>query len=290
MIAWYNSYNVYSLLFRGGDLVERESFGSGPIDLIYSSSIKYIPLTTAILVLYKLKKSYLIKTVLLVIGLICAFPTSMARLAVPTFYFPLLFAFLPSLLAYNRLVVVLFFGILAVFPFLNNFRNYSATNELTFSVDYGFLLEGHFDAFQNFVRIMDLNIITYGNQFLGAMLFFVPRSIWPDKPIGTGHYLASQASYSFDNISATWYAEGWANFGFLGAASFSVFIGYLMGYLDKKFWNNQLAGIGKVIYLFLLGYLFFLLRGDLLSSLAYLIGTIVAIYLPYLIITKKVYL
>jgi hypothetical protein len=174
-----------------------------------------------------------------------------------------------------------------VFPFLDAFRRFSYDSEITLAINYSFLLSGHFDAFQNFSRIISIGFVSYGVQLLGVFLFFVPRALWPEKPIGTGHQLAENANYSFSNISATWYAEGWANFGFTGALLFSIFIGFLMAKLDKSVWSGKAGDFMKIFYMFLLGYIFFLLRGDLLSAFAYIIGTLVAISVPYYIVASS---
>lgn len=277
----FNNYNIYSLAFRGGELVDRSQFESGGANLVYSAVIRFIPISSAIIVLYKVRGSLFLKSFLLITGVVCAFPSGLARLQVPTYYFPLLFYFFPSMLKGNRLVCLLIFGFLFVFPFLDNFRRYSDGAEMVFSVDYEFLLGGHLDAFQNFARIISVGFVSYGVQLLGVLLFFVPRSVWESKPVGTGYQLAENANYSFNNISATWYAEGWANFGFLGAMMFALAIGYLMAKLDKLFWHGRANEFAKMFYLFFLGYMFFLLRGDLLSAFSYLVGTVLAVLVPY---------
>lgn len=284
VVLEFNNYSVFALILRGGDLVERSYFESSSANLISNSMLRFVPLSTAIIVMYKVRGANLFKLVILAIGVICAFPTGLARLQVPTYYFPLLFFLFPSMLKGNRLVFLLIFGFLFVFPFLDNFRNFYDGRSITFSISYEFLLGGHLDAFQNFARIIDVDFVTYGVQALGVILFFVPRNLWLDKPVGTGHELAEHLNYSFGNISATWYAEGWANFGVVGAAFSAVLIGFIMAKLDKIFWLKKPGEFLRLFYLFLLGYMFFLLRGDLLSASSYLIGVAVSILIPYVIV------
>ena len=285
-VLHYNNYNFQSLVFRGGEFVERSRFDSKSANLIYGSVIRFIPLSSAIVLLFMVRGSRLLKALLLVVGLICAFPTALARLQVPTYYFPILLYLFPSMIRGNRLVIVLLMGFIFVFPFLENFRNYSGDKEFILSIDYQFLLSGHMDAFQNFARMVSIDFVTYGAQLLGVLLFFVPRSIWPDKPVGTGYQMAENIGYSFNNVSATWYAEGWANFGLMGAMMFAVSIGYLMAKLDKMFWIRR-NRFFSVIYLYLLGYMFFIMRGDLLSAFSYLVGTMVALAIPFWIVYTK---
>ena len=119
--------------------------------------------------------------------------------------------------------------------------------------------------------------MTYGKQLLGALLFFIPRSIWPSKPFGSGYTVFTAFNNPFSNVSCPLIAEGYINFGLFGIIIFALMFGYLSSYLDCKFKNN----ISKrdsfiLLYPFLLGAYFFMLRGDLMSSYAYL--------LPYIII------
>ncbi|WP_129140515.1 hypothetical protein [Modicisalibacter coralii] len=286
LILYMNDFNVYSLVFRGGELVQRKSLDSVSSSLLYGFFIRFIPISTAIVMLFMVRGMWPIKALLLVIGVVSAFPTGLARLSVPTYYFPLLFFFFPRLLKNNRVPLLVSLGIVFVFPFLEGFRRYSSESGLSYSLDYKFLLAGHFDAFQNFTRIITDDFVSYGYQLLGVLFFYVPRSFWSSKPVGTGHALAEQENYNLANISATWYAEGWANFGFLGALLFSVLIGVVMAKLDRKYWLGHSRPFFRIMYLVLLGYVFFLLRGDLMSGMAFLIGTMMAIAVPYLIISR----
>ncbi|WP_136067210.1 hypothetical protein [Modicisalibacter radicis] len=286
LILYMNNFNIYSLVFRGGDLVERRSLDTVYSSLMYGFFVRFIPIATAIVMLFTVRNFYTLKAIFLFVGVLSAFPTGLARLSVPTYYFPILFFFFPVLIKNNRVPLMVALGIIFIFPFLEGFRKYSSNSDLAYSLDYKFLLAGHFDAFQNFTRIIGLDFVSYGYQLLGALFFYIPRGIWPSKPVGTGHVLAETANYNLKNISATWYAEGWANFGFLGALAFSVLIGTVMAKLDRKYWLGDPGPFYKIIYLVLLGYIFFLLRGDLMSGTAFLIGALMSIAVPYLIIRK----
>ena len=44
--------------------------------------------------------------------------------------------------------------------------------------------------------------------------------MWPDKPIGSGGFIAEQYDFFFDHISLNYWAEGYINFGILGGCSF----------------------------------------------------------------------
>lgn len=76
--------------------------------------------------------------------------------------------------------------------------------------------EGHFDSYQSILSVLNSEIITYGNQLLGVLLFWVPRSIWSNKPIGSGAFMAEITNLDFSNISMNYFAEGYINFGVFG--------------------------------------------------------------------------
>jgi oligosaccharide repeat unit polymerase len=124
--------------------------------------------------------------------------------------------------------------------------------------------------------------ITYFNQLLGSILFFIPRKFWIDKPISTGHlignYLIEHYDMWFNNLSNPLISEGYINFGIIGVILFAL----LLGIFNKIIDNFKKENIS--VYVFVSVYLIFLLRGDLMSSFAYLIGLICAIYIfPYII-------
>jgi hypothetical protein len=118
---------------------------------------------------------------------------------------------------------------------------------------------------------------TWGGQLLGAILFFVPRSVWPTKPIGSGAMLIKKelGRDAFSNISCPFIAEGMVNFGLIGVALFALFLGTLLTKLDKTYWEHfekESKAVCFAPYLFLVFMLFFVMRGDLLSSFAYVCG------------------
>jgi hypothetical protein len=56
------------------------------------------------------------------------------------------------------------------------------------------------------IKYSEIESITYGRQLVGALLFFVPSSLWPNKPIGSGtlvaeNMLMTRYSFWYTNIS-----------------------------------------------------------------------------------------
>lgn len=60
---------------------------------------------------------------------------------------------------------------------------------------------------------------------------------------------------------------------------FAVFLCWSFGLFDAAFWSAEGGGEGtllRVIYTFYVGFAFFLMRGDLLSATAFIVGFTVA--------------
>jgi len=160
---------------------------------------------------------------------------------------------------------------------------------------WNFMFLGSFDAYENFIHTIDFvkeNGIVYGKQLAGALLFFVPRSIWTGKPLGSGTYLAEFLSGKFEvanfNIGNPLIAEMYLNFHLLGIMIGAFLYGTVTALLDKRYWLSVEQGmIGqtcpagsidlyRLLYPFLLGLYLFNLRGDFMSSFAYSTGFVLA--------------
>lgn len=132
--------------------------------------------------------------------------------------------------------------------------------------------------------------ITYGLQLVGAFLFFVPRALWPSKPVGTGCMMFTDLGYSFTNVSAPLPMEGLLNFGYPGVILFALIFGWLFHRLDDHYWRQretspQQNTLLSVLYPFMLSPVFFLCRGDMLNSFSFIIG-FTAVYLALVILAK----
>lgn len=136
-----------------------------------------------------------------------------------------------------------------------------------------------FDAYSSLCRTMQYTAEhgpTGGRQLTGVALFYVPRSVWPTKPVGSGAFLFDQLGFEFKNVSCTFLAEGYINFGWWGSPLFTMLLAVCIFWYDDYYWHGhspetQLI-FARLFYLVALGMLFFILRGDLLSSFAYTVG------------------
>lgn len=283
VVSYYNDFNLTSVMTRGNiNNLDKTEVVSIAKQAIYIGIIRPLPLIL-FLIYYlkynnhnkKISKSPLRSKIALIllfgIAVFMVLPTSIPRFQAAALYIPILILFTP-IWSYRYIMPLSLLGaLLVIFPLLNLFRYYDPTNfQWKYSLD--FMTEGHFDAYQNFARLIELNLITHGEQLKTSILFFIPRSIWSEKSIGSGAYLANEANYSFNNISMPYIGEGYINFGVPGVIAFMFFLGILVGYLDKKYWDgkyNSHKNTYSFIYLLLLGLFFFIMRGDLLSSLSF---------------------
>lgn len=132
--------------------------------------------------------------------------------------------------------------------------------------------------------------LQYGYQLLSTILFWFPRSIWEDKGVASGQLLGEfmEQKYSMwiTNISFPIISEGYVDFGILGVVIYASIFAIISSKLDIIISQTK-----KPEYLFLalltsFSYIF-LIRGPLLSSLAYTVGVALAMYLSSKLFKKS---
>ncbi len=282
-----NNNSILSMLFRGGEFSEIIEMSSTSYLIIFRV---FQPLAMMCLLYYISSKSNntLVYFILTLSALITCSPLGMPRFSAAAMYIPLLLLVVPLLRKKNVFSIVFILGLLLVFPFLENFRNYSG-NSIQLGFNFDMFLQGHFDSYQNFALVVSDNIVTWGRQILGVIFFWIPRSAWPNKPIGSGAFIAEQQGFIFSNVSCNYFAEGFINFGYIGIFLFIIILSFATAKLDKMYWTISVYNKNtyfNVIYYVLIGMLFFILRGDLMSSFAYTIGFLFSIWLVYKVAGK----
>jgi hypothetical protein len=126
-----------------------------------------------------------------------------------------------------------------------------------------------FDGFQtsmNAVLYAKLYGHTLGAQLASSLLFFVPRSLWPDKGVSSGQMIAEALGYRFTNLSTPFPAEMYLDFSFVGVILGGLCVGYLYRRLDYLCAaavdyggpNLHLLMVGLIA-----GFTIFLMRGSL---------------------------
>ncbi|MBD3842567.1 MAG: hypothetical protein IE909_11925 [Campylobacterales bacterium] len=298
LVFYINDFSVAKVLFRGlvEDEVQQTISLNQSESLIFNSFLRPMPLILLAIYFYAYNQNLckfrggvyesFVLFIFFIISIFLVFPTSISRFQVAALYIPMLILFTNFWDKPYRMQITILSALLIVFPFLEKFRRF---NPETFSwkLDMDFLNHGHFDAYQNFVRVLENDFITYGNQLLGVVLFFIPRTLWETKPIGSGAALAESIGLSFSNISMPFLAEGYVNMGVLGVFTFMFVLGYILNLLDSVAWkikSMQRESLFLYYYYFLFGMIFFMMRGDLMSSFAFTLGlTVSFFFLVYLL-------
>jgi oligosaccharide repeat unit polymerase len=263
------------------------TFSSTSLTLLATIGIRAYVTAGMVLTIYNLTKNrkaidivlFLMQTVALLI--ICC-PTGIARYQMAMIYVGLLLVVFHFFKKGPWFILMMAFGLIIVFPFINAFRRISFgdvnlldTIKGVFGSFGDAFLEGDYDAYTMFIitqRYVAEHGLTNGMQLLGVFLFFVPRDIWPSKPVGSGQTVAEYFNWSFTNLSSPPMAEGYINFGIFGIVIFAAVFSLVMRRLDNGYWQKRNGAI-DFVYPFVLVFVFFIMRGDLLSSYAYTFGT-----------------
>lgn len=244
------------------------------------------------------RKNILIGLLFIIIIIFFVNPLGVARFLAFSLYIPLIYLNSKFRLSNSYLFLnFVFFGLIFIFPILDIFRWFAVGDYLNLAANFNleYYFAGHFDAFQNFCRVIDLNIVTYGEQFLGAIFFFIPRSVWPSKSVGTGFLLADKAGLSFNNISMPFVAELYLDFTFVGMIIGIILLGIIYRKIDDRIdkitntysFKNTIKLIAFSEFCCLQ---FYLLRGNFLGAFAFsstVLFTLFIIYIFYSIINLK---
>lgn len=280
-----NDFSFQSLLLRGYiDQELKVSSGSSAIAVMLETLFRLTPVFCFLYAVTSIPRRGLLKLILLALMLFSVFPTGVARFMAAFTYIPIFIFYIKPLRNAATFSNFLLINLILVFPFLDQFRFFRGLDELYFLPKVEFFMAPHFDAFENFASVVESGFVSHGYQLLGVLLFFVPRVFWPTKPVGSGFQLAADMNYAWNNISMPFLAEGYVNFGIAGVVLFSLALGIFMSKLDSHFASILASKHEKTfslaIYFFLIGALFFIMRGDLLSSFSFtLAGIIIALFL-----------
>ena len=274
IVLYAFNFEFLRIFFRGieGDIYE--SVNENPLFSIFVMLSRLLP--AFILMRYLVAKSYYKAFFIFIFVLFCAFPTGIARFLVAFIYLPIFLVVFPALRKSINITLLIILSLIFIFPFLNQFRYFSNEGSIKFLPEAIYFNQGHFDAYQNFVQVLKTDFITYGYQLLGALFFFIPRKLWENKPTGSGHQLALDNNYSFTNISMPYIAEGYVNFGYLGFLIFSLFLSFIMSKIDGIYLKTPVVGFDYCKGIFFCAAIFFMLRGDLMSSFSFLLAGVVA--------------
>ena len=158
------------------------------------------------------------------------------------------------------------FGITHSYSDVKNFGFSHLFTGIDFRVS-SILVQGDFDSFSMFSIGLNclkngLHLIP-GEQFLGVLLFWLPRSIWRGKPFDTALVIASANNFSFQNLSAPWVLELLINGGLFLLLLGSIILPVTLFRIDRK---SPDSSRDWMRYAILCGSIFILLRGSLLQA------------------------
>lgn len=286
-----------ALLTRGGyETALNSSVNASSVRLIVDKVFRVFPVVAVAGSIWYLRKTHvamwkrlMIVAVAIMFLLLSNFPLGMARYWAGAVYLGLLLTVFGRRLRTGwPLAFLLIGGLLVVFPLLSTVRAAESLQGMMSSVSSPDVLgpnlgRGDYDAYAMIGYTIEYVSkgpgITYGYQLLGALLFFAPRTLWPSKPVGSGYTVAVDQDLVWNNVSSPAIAEGFINFGWIGIILFAVVLSWIFGTLDTSCEQAERGGCDTLlclIYPFCIVLVFFVMRGDLLSSTAYIMGFIVA--------------
>ena len=306
--VFFGSYSFIKEEFFNPNWLKSDETSKSSV-LIWKKFLFMIPLTGVILCykyfkkLNKKKANYIniILFFIIFITLLIWFknPLTEKRNALGPIYLSLLFLFSPKTLNTNlKTLSFLFFSMIIVFPLMaivthsdaTLIEMYKSPSILIEQMKGGGVTDAlntlNYDAFSNMMATIDLvnkSGFSYGYQLLGALLIFLPRSVWISKPISSGQlvgeHLIDDYGFGFSNLSNPLISEGFLNFGFVGIIIMAVTLAYVLIIMIK--WLHDDDYLKKIMAFYFAMHLLFLLRGDFTNGFAYFIGPLLAIiYLP----------
>ena len=199
-------------------------------------------------------------------------PVSSARYSLGTVLFALV-AYAGALTTPKRLRISLLgviFGFMFLFPIADAFRR-PEVNVVRNGLFGEYRGNSDYDAFWQIANaysyVVD-RLVEPGRQAFGVAFSWVPRALWPDKPVDTGILLANYRGYTFDNLSAPLWAEFLVNGGIAALVCGFLLVGFGTKWLDAKL-GPALAGGGvwAVVGAIFPVYMTILLRGSLLQAI-----------------------
>lgn len=296
LISLYD-WNFTTLFFRGGEFSSDLQVDTKSSFLIVEFFLRPLIFNIGLFLFFFRRQSNFLWIVSLFAGILAAFPTGIPRFLATSLYIPFCLNWAVSYISDSGIRLqklnfflsnILLFGLVFVFPFLDVFRFYTSSKINSFAIlNFDTFLSGHFDGFQMLVRALDVGSINFGFGFFGAILFFVPRSFWPEKPISSAPEIAALSNLSFDNLSMPLIAEFYLNYWYVGIIVGGFLLGVIFGAVDRFFQHTAFRPVTIPLLFFFesIGLVLLILRGSFLSAFAYFVAvalTWIFIWLAYL--------
>lgn len=143
-------------------------------------------------------------------------------------------------------------------------RGGSPSEALVTQLDYGASQVAH-----EAVVYVNTNGHTLGRQILGTATFWLPRSVWAEKPIPTGPLV----NRGFVRVGSSLWTEGFVDFGYVGVAVLLFLWGRATARLDNLYLEQKSTLVSALMPL-LVASQFLLLRGALMAIVGPVSGLI----------------
>lgn len=161
-------------------------------------------------------------------------------------------------------------------------KNIELSPESITSTIMNHFTELHYDAWANTVATIDYvktNGHSLGEQALGTIFFYIPRSIWAEKPISSGELIGIHLTQNyrmwFDNLSTPIMAEGFIDFGILGVILYAIIFSATTRLTQSLINSKNPFKITAGLYLTFS--VFFIMRGSLMIAFSYVLAALCAI-------------
>jgi hypothetical protein len=259
-----------------------------PASLVVQRFLLFVPSATLLILLHETVRSgrkvlfsrVCVLLVLLVLVMITENPYTEKRNAIGPVYIALLLVLFHNWFAtQGRRLLLLVSGMVLVFPAIAIFtknRTWSGLSLGQFAdeiADHYFSI--NYDSWANIytaVEIVKVHGMQWGHQLLGALLFFVPSSVWGGKPLATGIFLAQYliANYSmwFTNLSAPLVAEGYLDFGPGGVIAYAVATAWFVVFLNRLA-RRRAGWVAFPMATYASVFLMIIMRGSLMIALGF---------------------
>jgi oligosaccharide repeat unit polymerase len=280
-IATYYGFSINNIIFRGyGEEIATTAIGYSLANFFFR------PLLFNVIFLILLERAHrgcrkgLIECFLLGVLFFFVSPIGIPRSLAGALYIPLLtLVFLPRQNSKYGVASLVIFGVVLVAPVFDIFRLFRQGDALDLAANFnvGYLFAGHFDAFYNLCQVIETRFSSAGLQIIGALLFWIPRDIWPHKPVGTSFDFAQYAGLREGNVSFPLTAELYVDYGLMGIILGMFLLGIIYRSLDGVFSERRDPSSFRS-YVFTIAHQelailgIYLLRGSLLGSFSFTMG------------------
>jgi hypothetical protein len=185
----------------------------------------------------------------------------------------------------TALAIALLF--IVVFPFADVYRS-SLETEVTgyfreTSLESQIVDKGDYDAFEQLVNVVsyvDHNGLGYGRQLAGTALFWFPRSVWSSKPVPSGVLIGEYRGTANTNLSLPlWgelYLDGHIALVILGMLLYGTFAAAVETQYALS--SAETPNLSTLFVPVFAAYQFYVLRGSLLSAIAYLVPVVLCMW------------